>query len=118
VGNVNATRQPIGIGVLGGPTTVVDVAGWRFVIDPTFDDPGAARVPGRQHERLLTLNSAWAAAAAQVLRAQLVVPAHVDGWAHVTEGIEEIRSAFDDAGISDVLGLAPVGNWIVPALIG
>ena len=263
-------RQPIAIGVLGGPTTVVDVAGWRFVIDPTFDDPGAvghltktvgpaispsalgsvdavlishdehldnldiegrrfaldapriltnpgaaerlgpsahglapwesfrltaseerpavtvravpavhgpadgdrdagghvtcettgfvligdglptiylsgdnasleavadiaersgpidvavlfagaARVPGRQDERLLTLNSAWAAAAAQVLRAQLVVPAHVDGWAHLTEGIDEIRSAFDDAGISDVLGLAPFGHWIVPSLIG
>jgi L-ascorbate metabolism protein UlaG (beta-lactamase superfamily) len=40
VGNVNASRQPIGISVLGGPTTVVDVAGWRFVIDPTFDEPG------------------------------------------------------------------------------
>ena len=40
VGTVNANRQPIGISVLGGPTTVVDLAGLRFVIDPTFDDPG------------------------------------------------------------------------------
>jgi L-ascorbate metabolism protein UlaG (beta-lactamase superfamily) len=37
---IGANRQPIGISVLGGPTTVVDLAGWRFVIDPTFDDPG------------------------------------------------------------------------------
>jgi hypothetical protein len=40
VGTVDANRQPLGISVLGGPTTVVDLGGWRFVIDPTFDDPG------------------------------------------------------------------------------
>ncbi|WP_245835801.1 MBL fold metallo-hydrolase [Mycobacterium rhizamassiliense] len=266
MGNVDANRQPVGISVLGGPTTVVDLAGWRFVIDPTFDGPGvnghltktsgpaiaasalgavdavlishddhvdnldtegrrfaldapriltnpgaagrlgtsaqglapwesvqlhasdgrravtvqavpavhgpadgdrdaggnvtcettgfvltgdglptiylsgdnasleavadiaarsgpidvavlfagAARVPGRQHERLLTLNSAWAAAAAEVLRAKLVIPAHIDGWAHVTEGVDDIRRAFEDAGISEVLGLAALGHWTVP----
>ena len=37
---MDTNRQPIGISVLGGPTTVIDLAGWRFVIDPTFDDPG------------------------------------------------------------------------------
>jgi hypothetical protein len=26
--------------VLGGPTTVVDIAGRRIVMDPTFDSPG------------------------------------------------------------------------------
>ena len=263
---MHASRQPIGISVLGGPTTVVDVAGWRFVIDPTFDEPGehghliktagpavspsalgsvdavlishdehldnldvegrrfaldapriltnpgaamrlgpsaqglapwesidlatdgdrsvvtvqavpavhgpadgdrdgsghvtcettgfvltgdglpaiylsgdnasleavadianrsgpidvavlfvgAARVPGRQNGRLLTLSSARAAAAAEVLRAKVVMPAHTDGWAHFTEGIEDIQRAFSDAGISNVLGLAPPGTWIVP----
>lgn len=28
--------------VIGGPTTVIDCGGWRFVIDPTFDEPGPA----------------------------------------------------------------------------
>jgi L-ascorbate metabolism protein UlaG (beta-lactamase superfamily) len=37
---VTAQRQNFGIGVLGGPTTVIDVAGRRFVVDPTFDPPG------------------------------------------------------------------------------
>jgi L-ascorbate metabolism protein UlaG (beta-lactamase superfamily) len=266
VGTVNANRQPIGISVLGGPTTVVDLAGWRFVIDPTFDDPGehghltktagpairpaalgpvdavlishdehldnldvegrrfaldapriltnpgaaqrlgslahglaewdtielaaeknrsavavqavpavhgpadgdrdgsghvtcettgfvltsdglptiylsgdnasleavadiadhsgpidvailfvgAARVPSRQHGRLLTLSSVRAAAAAEVLRARVVIPAHTDGWTHFTEGVEDIQRAFSDAGISKVLELAPLGRWVVP----
>lgn len=32
--------QRFAVSVLGGPTTVIDVAGWRLVIDPTFDDAG------------------------------------------------------------------------------
>ncbi len=38
--SVDEKRQRFAVSVLGGPTTVVDVAGWRFVIDPTFDQPG------------------------------------------------------------------------------
>lgn len=268
VGTADASRQSIGISVLGGPTTVVDLAGWRFVIDPTFDDPGehgyliktagpaispsvlgsvdavlishdehldnldakgrqfaldapriltnpgaakrlgppaqglaqwesidlaaegdrsvvtvqavpavhgpadgdrdgsghvtcettgfvltgdglptiylsgdnasleavadiahrsgpidvavlfvgAARVPSRQNGRLLTLSSARAAAAAEVLRAKVVIPAHADGWAHFTEGVNDIQRAFSDAGISKVLRLPPMGEWIVPTV--
>jgi L-ascorbate metabolism protein UlaG (beta-lactamase superfamily) len=25
---------------IGGPTTLIEVAGWRILTDPTFDDPG------------------------------------------------------------------------------
>lgn len=32
-------RQDLGFLVVGGPTVVVDVAGLRFVVDPTFDPP-------------------------------------------------------------------------------
>jgi hypothetical protein len=49
-----------------------------------------------------------------VLRAKVVIPAHADGWAHFTEGIEDIHRSFSDAGISNALGLAPTGTWIVP----
>ena len=37
---ISSQRQEFGIGVIGGPTTVVDIAGLRFVMDPTFDEPG------------------------------------------------------------------------------
>ncbi len=37
---VDAQRRDCAISVLGGPTTVVDIAGHRIVMDPTFDPPG------------------------------------------------------------------------------
>jgi L-ascorbate metabolism protein UlaG (beta-lactamase superfamily) len=77
---------------------------------------GAARVAVRHRGRPLTLTSERAAAAAEVLGAKLVVPAHIDGWAHFTEGITDVVRAFDDAGLSGVLASAPLGEWIVPAL--
>lgn len=33
-------RQQFAVAVTGGPTTVLDVAGRRFICDPTFDPPG------------------------------------------------------------------------------
>lgn len=33
-------RKQFGVTVIGGPTTVLDVAGHRFLCDPTFDPPG------------------------------------------------------------------------------
>jgi L-ascorbate metabolism protein UlaG (beta-lactamase superfamily) len=38
---VDADRLAFGIGVLGGPTTVIDIAGLRLVADPTFDPAGS-----------------------------------------------------------------------------
>ncbi len=37
---VDARRRDVAFSVLGGPTTVVDLGGRRFLIDPTFDEPG------------------------------------------------------------------------------
>ncbi|MDX6502035.1 MAG: hypothetical protein QOG23_5295, partial [Blastocatellia bacterium] len=37
---VDAQRRDGSIAVLGGPTTVIDIAGRRIVMDPTFDPPG------------------------------------------------------------------------------
>ncbi|MET0454711.1 MAG: MBL fold metallo-hydrolase [Mycobacterium sp.] len=36
---IDATRQSFAIGLIGGPTVVIDYAGTRFVTDPTFDEP-------------------------------------------------------------------------------
>lgn len=37
---VDARRCDVGFSVLGGPTTVVDLGGRRFLMDPTFDELG------------------------------------------------------------------------------
>ncbi|OBI81059.1 MBL fold metallo-hydrolase [Mycobacterium sp. 1245805.9] len=73
---------------------------------------GAARVPPKENGRPLTLTSARAAAAAEVLGAKVVIPAHVDGWAHFSEGADEFAAAFDQAGIAGVLRVAAHGEWI------
>ncbi|ORW85954.1 Zn-dependent hydrolase [Mycobacterium sp. IEC1808] len=73
---------------------------------------GAARVPAKERGRPLTLTSARAAAAAEVLGAKVVIPAHVDGWAHFSEGADEFAAAFDQAGIAVVLRVAARGEWI------
>ncbi len=36
---ISADRHLFGVGVVGGPTVVIDYAGARFVTDPTFDPP-------------------------------------------------------------------------------
>ena len=49
---------------------------------------------------------------AEVLGARLVIPAHVDGWAHFSQGVDEFVAAFDEAGIGNVLRVAAHGEWI------
>jgi L-ascorbate metabolism protein UlaG (beta-lactamase superfamily) len=59
----------------------------------------------------LTLTSARAAAAAEVLGARVVIPAHLDSWAHFSEGIDDVVAAFDEAGIGELLDVRPHGQW-------
>lgn len=73
---------------------------------------GAASVPTKERGRPLTLTAARAAAAAELLGAKVVVPSHVDGWAHFSEGVGEFVAAFDQAGISNLLRVAAHGEWI------
>jgi L-ascorbate metabolism protein UlaG (beta-lactamase superfamily) len=65
---------------------------------------GAPRLPIFDG-RLLVLDSAGAASAAQILGARWVVPVHCDSWSHFTEGIDDIKSAFAAAGLADRLQL-------------
>lgn len=58
----------------------------------------------------LTLSSEAAASAAERLGATTVVGVHTEGWAHFTEGPDDLRSAFDDAGLGDRLVLPPPGE--------
>ena len=73
---------------------------------------GAARVPGKFRDRALSLDSIRAAAAAAILGPVDVIPAHYDGWAHFSEGREDIVRGFDDAGLSAQLRLTEHGTWI------
>jgi L-ascorbate metabolism protein UlaG (beta-lactamase superfamily) len=91
---------------------VRDVAEHVGRIDIAVLFAGAASVSTKERGRPLTLTSARAAAAAEVLDAKLVIPAHVDGWAHFSEGPDEFARAFDQAGIGDRLGIAAHGEWI------
>jgi L-ascorbate metabolism protein UlaG (beta-lactamase superfamily) len=63
---------------------------------------GAAQTPllGDAH---LTLDARGAVAAARIVGARRVLPVHVDSWAHVSEGLEAVCRAFEDAGLSDRL---------------
>jgi L-ascorbate metabolism protein UlaG (beta-lactamase superfamily) len=74
---------------------------------------GAARVPARERNRPLTLTSERAAAAAAVLGARIVVPAHYDSWAHFSENGDRVETAFDEAGLSTVLHKTAPGEWDV-----
>jgi hypothetical protein len=38
--------------------------------------------------------------------------AHVDGWAHFSEGPDEFVKAFDEAGVSNRRGVARHGEWV------
>lgn len=73
---------------------------------------GAARVSTKFNGRPLSLDSRGAAAAAAILGARIVVPAHYDGWAHFSEGRAEIEHAFFESGLSQRLHTAEHGNWI------
>ena len=73
---------------------------------------GAARVPAKESGRPLTFTGQRAAAAADLLGAKTVIPAHVDGWAHFSEGLDEFVGAFDEAGLGHLVAVAPYGHWI------
>jgi L-ascorbate metabolism protein UlaG (beta-lactamase superfamily) len=92
--------------------TVKDVADRVGRIDIAVLFAGAASVQTKERGRPLTLTSARAAAAAELLGAGVVIPAHVDGWAHFSEGVDEVVKAFDQAGISNLLQVAAHGEWI------
>jgi len=93
-------------------SAVKDVADRVGDIDIAVLFAGAASLPAKERGRPLTLTAARAAAAAELLGAKLVIPAHVDGWAHFSECIDEFVAAFDAAGISNLLRVAAHGDWI------
>jgi L-ascorbate metabolism protein UlaG (beta-lactamase superfamily) len=92
--------------------TVAEIARRLERIDVAVLFAGAARVPARHGGRPLTLTAERASAAADVLGAPVVIPAHYDGWAHFSEEPDDIDRAFHEAGLAGVLHRAEHGEWI------
>ncbi|GGQ81039.1 MBL fold metallo-hydrolase [Couchioplanes azureus] len=64
----------------------------------------------------LTLDAAGMVQAARTLGVSTVVPVHVDGWAHFTEGIGDVRAAFAAAGLAGMLHV-PGGRRVSGAVV-
>jgi L-ascorbate metabolism protein UlaG (beta-lactamase superfamily) len=92
--------------------TVAEIARRLPDIDAVVLHAGAARVPAKFRGRALSLDSVRAAAAAAVLGPAVVIPAHYDGWAHFSEGRDDLARAFDDAGVSARLRIGDHGTWV------
>jgi L-ascorbate metabolism protein UlaG (beta-lactamase superfamily) len=91
---------------------VAEIARRVPAIDVAVLNIGAARVPVKFQGRAMTLDARRAAAAAAVVGASIVVPAHYDGWAHFSEGLHDVERAFDDAGLSSLLKVTSHGTWV------
>src|SRR4029077_5317587 len=92
--------------------TVTEITRRTPAIDAVVLHAGAARVPGKFRDRGLSLDSGPAAAAAAILGSDVVIPAHYDGWAHFSEGRDDLVRAFDDAGLTARLRLVDHGTWL------
>jgi L-ascorbate metabolism protein UlaG (beta-lactamase superfamily) len=73
---------------------------------------GGVSLPHRFDGAYLTLSAQAAAEAAQVLGARAVVPVHYEGWAHFTQGADELRAAFGQAGIAERLLVPAPGETV------
>ncbi len=71
----------------------------RFTVRAAILNLGAARVPevGPFH---LTMTAAEGVEAARAFAGAAIVPLHFEGWAHFSEGREQIAKAFADAGLT------------------
>jgi len=91
---------------LSGDNASRDVA--RAIVHRTGEQPiailnaGAVQLP-KFDRAYLTLSADHAADATRILRARTVIPLHFEGWAHVTQGADELKAAFSGNGIADRL---------------
>ncbi|MFF5158300.1 MBL fold metallo-hydrolase [Streptomyces sp. NPDC000348] len=82
---------------------VREIAGRFAPLDTAVLFAGAPRFPMLFDGGPIVLDSAQAAEAARILGARHVVPVHHDGWAHFTEGRDDLEAAFTAAGLADRL---------------
>jgi L-ascorbate metabolism protein UlaG (beta-lactamase superfamily) len=70
---------------------------------------GGVSLPHRFDGAYLTLSADRAAQAAEVLGSRAIVPLHFEGWAHFTQGADDLRAAFAAAEIGDRLIVPEAG---------
>jgi L-ascorbate metabolism protein UlaG (beta-lactamase superfamily) len=73
---------------------------------------GAVQIGKRFDGAYLTLSADRAAEATLILQARVTVPLHFEGWAHFTQGADELRAAFHGNGVADRLRLPMRGETI------
>ncbi len=95
--------------LVGGPhgadRAVAGRAGPIDVAVPFAGAAGTALIDG-----YLTLTAEDAAAAAPVLGARTVAPVHAEGWAHVTQGVDDQVAAYAAGGLADRLCVLSPGE--------
>ncbi len=79
--------------------TIVEKTGQ---IEIAILNAGAVQLP-KFDGAYLTLSADHAADAAQILGARVVIPLHFEGWAHFTQGADDLQAAFSGNGIRDRL---------------
>jgi L-ascorbate metabolism protein UlaG (beta-lactamase superfamily) len=52
-------------------------------------------------DALLTLDAERAVEVARLLGARRILPVHCEEWAHYSQGLDDFRSRFDEAGLSE-----------------
>ncbi|MCG3753609.1 MBL fold metallo-hydrolase [Amycolatopsis sp. Poz14] len=92
-----------------GPVKAIGAAFPR--IDVAVLHAGAARVPGKNAGRALTLTSARAADVAALLDVGQVVAVHHEGWSVYSENFADLEREFAEAGIRSRLVPTKPGRW-------
>ena len=82
---------------------VSEIASRFEPIDVAVLFAGAVQLPQRFDGAYLTLSSDLAAQASVILGAPTVIPLHFEGWAHFTQGADQLRAAFAGNGVTDRL---------------
>lgn len=95
------------------PSVVAEIVRRLGVPDHAVLFVGAARSPVIAGGRPLTLTSAAAVEVAGILGEARIVPVHMEGWRHFSEGAFVLRKAFADAGLLDRLLLPLPGERVV-----
>lgn len=92
-------------------TVVQTIAGRVGMVDVAVLFAGGAQMP-YLGDSYLTLSSLGAVEAAQRLGAPTVVPVHVDGWSHFSDGRDSLIGAFAASGLADRLAAPERGRTV------
>jgi L-ascorbate metabolism protein UlaG (beta-lactamase superfamily) len=92
--------------------TVEEIVVEHAPIDAVVLFAGGAQVPAAWGDAFLTLTAQTAVEAAHALDPAPIVPIHQDGWAHFTSGAEDLRTAFEAAGLSHRLRMVAPGGEV------